>query len=202
VAIAKSDPTSNRNPTTIGVLSVHDSSVSVGVSAINAFLGCARVSACRSHRTSLHFTSLNIERSLNTRFLLWLFLFSSSTPHRISTTRLLAPYTITLFSSFVSHWSTRLLEGNMSAHRIPHQYYFDTETFIDIIHELERIPERLPSRNDSTANSNVTSASLERWQKLFGLTASEVQTVITEMRAIDIEQTLKDTSAETLQKWP
>jgi hypothetical protein len=90
----------------------------------------------------------------------------------------------------------------MSAQRTPREYYFDTETFINIIHELERIPERPPSRNDPTANSNMTSASLERWQKLFGLTASEVQTVITEMRVIDIEQTLNATSAETLQKWP
>jgi hypothetical protein len=90
----------------------------------------------------------------------------------------------------------------MSARRTFHTYYFNTRTFIDIVHELERIPERTPSRNDSTADGNVTSTSLKRWQELFGLKVSEVQIVITEMRAVDIEQTLNNASDGTLRKWP
>jgi hypothetical protein len=80
------------------------------------------------------------------------------------------------------------------------KYHIHTDTFIDMVHELEQIPERAPSRNDSIIEK-LTIAELERWKKLFGFTTGEAGHIIAEQRIHDATKIVKP-SAETLQKWP
>lgn len=79
------------------------------------------------------------------------------------------------------------------------KFYFHTDTFIEIILELELYPEAdLLHRADSFAD-DITGADIDRWQKLFGLTADDARYFIAESRDVEEETQYSD---ETLRKWP
>jgi hypothetical protein len=80
------------------------------------------------------------------------------------------------------------------------KYYFDVDTFIEIVLELELYPERaIPPRTDSLTD-DITNAVIERWQKLFGLTADEVRVLYTEFK--DDEKKEVQLSEEIQRIWP
>lgn len=81
---------------------------------------------------------------------------------------------------------------------VQNQYYLDTDTTISIVHELEKIPLRAPSRNDSVIQPPTT-ADISRWQRLFGLTAAEAKEELLEHRARPIKYVPEHKS---IKRWP
>lgn len=75
-------------------------------------------------------------------------------------------------------------------------YYFDTDDFIDIVHELEEIPETAPGQDHATSDT-VTETDVQQWQKLFGMGALESRYFIAHIRGLDLVP-----SEETLKAWP
>jgi hypothetical protein len=55
------------------------------------------------------------------------------------------------------------------------KYYFDTDTFIEIVLELELYLERAPPPDAEFLVDDTTDAIFERWQELFGLTEDEIR---------------------------
>jgi hypothetical protein len=55
------------------------------------------------------------------------------------------------------------------------KYYFDTDTFIEIVLELELYLERAPPPDTGFLVDDTTDAIIERWQELFGLTEDEIR---------------------------
>jgi hypothetical protein len=87
----------------------------------------------------------------------------------------------------------------MSQPRESKKYFFDTNTFIDIVHELEEIPDRPRERNDSTTTS-VDRADIEIWQNLFGISFEEARYLIQLQREPgENKRTIPD---EIIQNWP
>lgn len=78
------------------------------------------------------------------------------------------------------------------------RYFFDTDTFINIVHELEEIPERPLTRNDSVVD-DLTDEHIELWRKLFGLTIEEARYLIRSNRALEDRTVIPD---EALREWP
>lgn len=78
-------------------------------------------------------------------------------------------------------------------------YYFTTDTFIDIVHDIERIPERAPPRTDYVTQA-ITTAQLNRWRELFGLDHDESRIIIADVRA-DAD-TRCEPSEDVRQLWP
>jgi hypothetical protein len=79
------------------------------------------------------------------------------------------------------------------------QYYFDTEVFIDIVHDIERIPSRPPPKDDVLAQ-NVPTDQLHRWQEVFGLNASDARLIIADTQAGAFDR--RKISEEMIDKWP
>jgi hypothetical protein len=75
-------------------------------------------------------------------------------------------------------------------------YYFDTDDFIDIVHELEEIPETAPAQDDASSDI-VAEADVEQWQKLFGMGVLESRYLIAHVREMDLVP-----SEEALEAWP
>jgi hypothetical protein len=84
----------------------------------------------------------------------------------------------------------------------PHQnkkYFFNTDTFIDIVHELEELPVRPRVRNDSVITS-ITRAEIEIWQNLFNLPADDARHLIGMHR--EPAENKRTIPVEILQDWP
>lgn len=98
------------------------------------------------------------------------------------------------------HQSSTRFSRTMSWSGVSRIYYFDTDSFIDIVHDLEELPETGPqprSRNDSIVE-NITPTDLERWRKVFGVAAPEARYMIAQTRGRE----RPPPSAEALQAWP
>jgi hypothetical protein len=79
------------------------------------------------------------------------------------------------------------------------RYYFDTETFIAIIHELEELPE-MPLQLYASQIDSLAPADIDRWMSVFGVTADEAKYIICAFRygghpRVQIPD-------EILEKWP
>lgn len=83
----------------------------------------------------------------------------------------------------------------MPAREISRNYYFDTDDFIDVIHEVEEIPETAPAEDG--ASSNVMEADIERWQKLFGMSALDSRYLTAQVREMDLVP-----AKDALEAWP
>jgi hypothetical protein len=86
----------------------------------------------------------------------------------------------------------------MSQHSNFNRYFFDTDTFINIVHELEEIPERPLTCNDSAVD-DLADEYIDLWRKLFGLTIEEARYLIRSNRALEDRIVIPD---ETIREWP
>ncbi|OAL06930.1 hypothetical protein IQ06DRAFT_288762 [Phaeosphaeriaceae sp. SRC1lsM3a] len=73
----------------------------------------------------------------------------------------------------------------MSFREVRRTYYFDTDEFIDIVHDLEGVPEIPSSSDDATFYENAQ-AKLERWQKIFSIGAPEARYLLYQVRELDL----------------
>jgi hypothetical protein len=79
------------------------------------------------------------------------------------------------------------------------RYYFRTNTFISIVLELELYPISNSFSLPEDLADDIEGADIERWQKLFGLTADEARHFVAAHRGDKKE---RQYSEETRQKWP
>jgi hypothetical protein len=80
------------------------------------------------------------------------------------------------------------------------KYYFDTDTFIEIVLELELYLERAPLPHADSLVDDTTDAIIERWQQLFGLTEDEIRTLYNEVK--DDEKSDVQLSEAIQRLWP
>jgi hypothetical protein len=80
-------------------------------------------------------------------------------------------------------------------------YYFHTDTFIAIIHDLELVQAQRRALNASISRT-ITKADLVRWETLFGLVRPDTRVVIAGARCTSRRQHYQTPTDETLQQWP